>query len=285
MPPLNIESEAKLSADNLFGSTTDQDLSETGAAASGVRSGNSGDGTDAFRQAKAALPTQLDVSQPKEVLLKQLDVSETPRMPPVAGAGVGLARLVLYIAAGSILILTVYLISMEFSVARDVRDAYAQVLSPNRIGAEFYTLSRLEQLSVDLSTARENSEWQMSADSRQNADSILKMIATLPSIASADKTQLGECIPLPPANASRSDKLDRCIGIVRKIQQPALEAAVGATNAQLAGESASKINEHRQSLHNFWIQAAQLILLNLLLPLLTALFGYVFGTQQAQRAN
>jgi hypothetical protein len=48
----------------------------------------------------------------------------------------------------------------------------------------------------------------------------------------------------------------------------------------MAAESAQKIQDQRQSLHLFWIQAAQLILLNLLLPLLTALFGYIFGTQQ-----
>jgi hypothetical protein len=110
-------------------------------------------------------------------------------MPPVVGAGVKLARLVLCIAAGSIVLLVAYLVFMDLVIARDVSSAYKQV------------------------------------------------------------------------------------------------AAAGVVNAQVAGESAGKINEQRVAMHAFWIQAAQLILLNLLLPLLTALFGYIFGTQQAQRTQ
>jgi hypothetical protein len=35
----------------------------------------------------------------------------------------------------------------------------------------------------------------------------------------------------------------------------------------------------RESFRKFWLQSIQMILLNMLLPVLTALLGYVFGTQ------
>jgi hypothetical protein len=55
--------------------------------------------------------------------------------------------------------------------------------------------------------------------------------------------------------------------------------STGIADAQIVVDFATKLNEQRQSFYNFWVHAAQLVLLNLLLPLLTVLFGYVFGTQ------
>jgi hypothetical protein len=45
-------------------------------------------------------------------------------------------------------------------------------------------------------------------------------------------------------------------------------------------EYAQDAHEHRQAFRSFWLQAAQLVLLNLLLPLLTALLGYIFGSRE-----
>lgn len=207
------------------------------------------------------------------------------QLPPVIDAGVKLAKLVLYIAAGSIVVLIVYLISMDLVIGSDIHKSYDHILNPSRIGSEFYMLGRLEQLSVDLSAARKDPAVKLSAESLQNAESILKTVDALPSVTTTQKDRLAACIPLPEANDSRNGKLDLCISIIENIRQAALEAAAGTTNAQVASDAVTKTNEHRQSLHTFWIQAAQLILLNLLLPLLTALFGYIFGTQQAQRAT
>ena len=109
------------------------------------------------------------------------------------------------------------------------------------------------------------------------------MLGQLPSVTSTQNDQIKACVPLPTDPATRVLKLDRRLGVIESVRSAALDTAAGATNAQIAGESVNKINEQRQSLHLFWIQVAQLILLNLLLPLLTALFGYIFGTQQAQR--
>lgn len=200
-------------------------------------------------------------------------------MPAVAAAGVLLAKIVLGIAGGAIVILMTYLVWMDGSIADNVAGAYKQVLNPSRIGSEFYTLDRLEQFAADLNAARANPNQAMSKESAQRDQEVVKMLGELPSLSSPQKAQLNQCVPLP-TDASRNEKLGQCITVIDNVRQSALGAAANTTIAQMAAESAGKIQDQRQSLHLFWIQAAQLILLNLLLPLLTALFGYIFGTQQ-----
>lgn len=201
-------------------------------------------------------------------------------MPAVAAAGVDLAKAVLKIVAGVILILIGYLVWMDYSVAANVADAYKQVHSPSRIGSEFFTLDRLEQFAADLNAARTNPNQTIPQESDQRDREVIDMLGNLPSMTSAQKTQLNQCLPLP-TDASRSDKLGQCVAIVENVRQAAVGTAASTMTAQMASESVGKIQDQRQSLHTFWIQVAQLILLNLLLPLLTALFGYIFGTQQA----
>jgi len=201
-------------------------------------------------------------------------------MPAVAAAGVSLAKIVLAIVASVILILMGYLVWMDFRIAADVAGAYRQALTPSRVGSEFFTLDRLERFTADLNAARANPKQTMSQESDQRGREAIKLLADLPSLTSTEKTQLSQCLPLP-TDASRSDKLTQCVAIAENVRQAALTAAASTMSAQMAGESVGKIQDQRQSLHQFWIQVAQLILLNLLLPLLTALFGYIFGTQQA----
>lgn len=43
------------------------------------------------------------------------------------------------------------------------------------------------------------------------------------------------------------------------------------------------LREHQESVRGHWLTLAQLVLLNILFPVLTALLGYIFGTQEASR--
>src|SRR5260370_25391747 len=211
--PLQIDSVAVPEPDELLGHSVSQGKNVT-ASGSGAAGG------------------QQEVAQVQRVLPPPIRVSE---LAPEIGGGVELARLVLYIAAGSIVMLTAYLIFMDIAIGRDVHNEYQQVLNPSRIGTEFYTLGRLEKLSDDLGAARKDPEWQMSADSRQNADAILKMVGALPSITSTQKTQLSECVPPPPASASRNDKLDRCIGTIESIRGSRTGGSCGSDKRASSG--------------------------------------------------
>lgn len=54
------------------------------------------------------------------------------------------------------------------------------------------------------------------------------------------------------------------------------KASTGADSDALI----TKILEARAAARDFWFKMAQLVLLNLLLPVLTAILGYVFGSKQ-----
>ena len=68
------------------------------------------------------------------------------------------------------------------------------------------------------------------------------------------------------------------------VRQAGLGNAAGAEQVRVLGDLAKQLGEQRAAFRAFWLQMAQLILLNLLLPLLTALLGYIFGATQASSA-
>lgn len=206
------------------------------------------------------------------------------QMSPTVFAGFTLAKFVLGITSGSIALLFVYLLVMDWVIGSDVRKAYQKAVNPNQAGAELLIVSELGKFLTDLGDARKNPSTQWTAESLQNAQRILKEVDQLPSVTSEQKAKLQSCVPPPAASdTTRNNTLDACLALAGGLKQNALDAAAAAADAKVAADSAGKIGDQRQSLHLFWVQAAQLVLLNLLLPLLTALFGYIFGTQQAQK--
>jgi hypothetical protein len=62
------------------------------------------------------------------------------------------------------------------------------------------------------------------------------------------------------------------------IRQASPGTPATADQLRTLGELAKQMGEQRQAFRAFWLQVAQLVLLNLLLPLMTALLGYIFGT-------
>ncbi len=62
-------------------------------------------------------------------------------------------------------------------------------------------------------------------------------------------------------------------------------AGAGKDAVQQLADLTKELAGQRAAFRAFWLQVAQLILLNLLLPLLTALLGYIFGASQAARAQ
>jgi len=214
----------------------------------------------------------LPQTRPESVKVKDL--------PPGMEAGVRLSKYVLGIMAGAIVTLIAYLILNEFIIGWDMHRYYDKVLS-GQACPECQVAGRLEQLITDLGVARKDPNLQLPVDSLLNAQLTLQLIDKFQGVTAAEKEHLKACVPLPAANESRNEKLDQCLEGLERIRRLVPGAGSGATSAAVAADASAKLSELRQSFHSFWLQAAQLILLNLLLPLLTALFGYVFGTQHA----
>jgi hypothetical protein len=207
-------------------------------------------------------------------------------LPPVTAAGLFLAKFVLTILAGAIVILALYLGLMEWRVASDVEGAYAKVRTTEQLGTELLIVGALDRFATDIKAAQDNPTATWSDESLRNAQDILARLSRIPSATSVQKETLKVCIPPPAAAvADRDAKLKKCVELLGELGKAVIAAASVGADLQAASESTTKINEQRKALHDFWIQAAQLILLNLLLPILTALLGYIFGTQQAARTN
>lgn len=215
-----------------------------------------------------------------------IDVTAQPITQTTPFLGFLLAKIVLGIAAASILALIIYLVTMEWAIAHDVRAAYRDVLNADRVGSEYLAVAQLQKLSGDLEEIRGKASVSWSVDSLDNAQKIVTQIVQVPALTPTQRTQLQNCVPPPPANdAARDKKIEDCLVLIGAVKQATLQAVASGADSRVASDSSGKIGEQRENLHKFWIQAAQLILLNLLLPLLTALFGYIFGTQQGHPAQ
>jgi hypothetical protein len=80
--------------------------------------------------------------------------------------------------------------------------------------------------------------------------------------------------------ADRTKAFEECVQILDPLRQVSASQAIELDRLRMMKEYAKGAHDHRQAFRLFWLQAAQLVLLNLLLPLLTALLGYIFGSRE-----
>ena len=101
----------------------------------------------------------------------------------------------------------------------------------------------------------------------------------LAAVTGEQKSSLdNKCIPLPlPTVKDRALVLERCAVTLEAVFVP---PAADAQRLTLIKELQKAQAEERIARRAYWMQIAQLVLINLLLPILTALLGYIFGTRQ-----
>lgn len=80
----------------------------------------------------------------------------------------------------------------------------------------------------------------------------------------------------PIVNKAYSQILDQT---AKAVQLPADNPNVAKIRQELR-DLTQQIVEAKQAQQAFWIQFSQMVLLNLLLPVLTAILGYVFGASR-----
>ena len=97
-------------------------------------------------------------------------------------------------------------------------------------------------------------------------------------LSEEQRSLLSKCIPFPK-DADRNHLLQSCVDILHLVEKGAMAASANMDKLRIMIDFSKEVDAHRQNFHSFWVQMAQLILLNLLLPLLTGLLGYIFGTR------
>jgi hypothetical protein len=204
---------------------------------------------------------------------------------PPAGMTIGkkLTLWLLCILAGSILLLVLYLWRMDITAADDIRQNYGKDL--NREDVALYLALRLQNFADALSQAGSDPNFIVSDKTAADEKALIETLNQFPSLINNDaKVKLDGCVAtLSATGTDRKTTLQPCIDAINKVRTEGMTTAAAAFSFQMASEASSKLLEQRQSLHEFWLKAAQLILLNLLLPVLTAALGYTFGHQQAQQ--
>jgi len=207
----------------------------------------------------------------------------TVDIAPLALAGLELAKIVLALTAASIVILTAILAWAEARGAARHQSAYSQGLAIATGMRSSRGDARLELLSAQLGRARSDPAWVMTPAEATDAAAGIKALAGDPTTSVSEREALATCVPPPPAAAADRDQvLERCISVLNQklsSQQAMVE------RVKLIQELQKQADEARQAFRTFWLQVAQLILMNLFFPLLTALLGYIFGTQQQSQRS
>ena len=186
--------------------------------------------------------------------------------------------------AGSILLLVIYLWHMENSAADDVRQNYGKEL--NRDNVVLYMRQHIQRFSNDLAKAQNDPSYAAPKNNVSDDKKLSDTLGSLPDVTDEQRSQLTSCVSLISSKqvegSDRKATLQPCVEFLEQEKNDGLTAATAAMSYQMASDASAKLLEQRNILHEFWLKAAQLILLNLLLPLLTAVIGYTFGNQTGQ---
>lgn len=205
----------------------------------------------------------------------------------VATHGVELTKFLLTILLVSIVILTGYLIVLDSITSARVDAEYDRL---------FHAISKTANRRVDdidglssfLKSAKAATpEKRIEEAVILNAKNTLNELTKEHDIVDQDASELSKCvdsaslpIPKPPDFDTQIDKCTRILDSTRYFAGGPMDI----DRLRLMRDFVKDAQEHHQSFRTFWISATQLILVNVLLPLLTALLGYIFGRQSAQGA-
>jgi hypothetical protein len=233
--------------------------------------------------AQPAAPAPFNVQEARRVIdapsVSPPAFGATAQMAPLTAAGLELIKLVLYLTAAAIVLLVVVLSVTEyrgFSRTNEVLDgAVAEAAStPDATDAD-----RFKRLSAQMRLAQVDPAWTLSPGELVGAKADLNQLASAAATTPGQRAALAPCIPLPPAStATRGEIVDKCVATIAQLG--ASQTAAG-DRVKLLEELQKQSDDERQAFRTFWMQVAQLILMNLFFPVITALLGYIFGTQRA----
>lgn len=246
---------------------------------------------------------------PQKVRPEPVNVSDAIER---AKLGVELTKLVLLIFAISVVGLLAYLWFLDHKTSSKVDDVYERIFSAINLSAR----PEAGQITEVIGAFR---KLERDAPGSFSADDITMTTESIPHIlyhlhiSGAEAASLRRCAelakaaspgPMPAASplatsskpaltpaASKilpsadsnhiSTKIGNCIEILER-HKAALGTSVDLEQLRLIRDFTKDIHDNHQSFRTFWISAAQLILVNVLLPLLTALLGYIFGRESSR---
>ena len=199
------------------------------------------------------------------------------RLPPTVAAGVDLAKLVLKILTWAIVIFACGLALVELHDSSHEASVSDEILRQAAVETDQIDPAEIEHALDLIANALAAPEAKASDRALDEMGQLRASLVRYRIISEDQRRALEGCFPFPTGD-DRAAKLKACADQLRLAGKAAKVADLEKLRT-LIGFS-KDIDAQRQSFRSFWIQAAQLVLLNLLLPLLSGLFGYIFGTRQ-----
>jgi hypothetical protein len=206
--------------------------------------------------------------------------------------GAQLAHLLLKISAGAIVILVFYLAVLDWVTSAQVNNVYDWTFQRMHNTPVPPDVSGVDAASKAFQAVRTTPDTAVSADDVKKIRTVIDQLKTSGRVTGPNATRLDQCAQLvslkseskqeDQSAAERTKTLDECIQMLEPLRQLTVSQATDLERLRLMKEYAKDAHDHRQAFRSFWLQASQLVLLNLLLPLLTALLGYIFGSQAAR---
>ena len=208
--------------------------------------------------------------------LNEAPSSSPGTAPPVddvlLDAGVEIVKRVLLVTAGTIAVLFVLLVIVEINSSSRVAAIEQKIVAAIELNSRKALREDFDFVSTALNrTASEPADTQTVMRGR----AAIQTLRNSGALTSDQATVLGECIAAVPPTT-------HC--------QPALTAARSLADTSRLDLEALRVfrdiakdaREHQQSARTLWLQTAQFLLLNLFLPIITALLGYIFGSQRSK---
>lgn len=196
-------------------------------------------------------------------------------LPPIQRerAGLELSRIVLGIVAGSILFFGVYLFVVDVLGRQNLAEAYRHVYSQVENGSDAVDTTGIADLEEKLRSAPDAA---MAGDEVSRLQKFAESALRAKVVSNRQHDTLLAC-----ATDRTPEGRQDCADMLGTASKAAGSASLDLEKIRQLTEFVKTIDEHQRGFQAFWLQLAQLILLNLLLPLLTGLFGYIFGTSQS----
>lgn len=211
-------------------------------------------------------------------------VAAEPRPAPVKSSiqerGIEILFVLLGILTASIVILFLYLGILDYSGSQRVQQVYDGAVRSATLATALPEVNALDSAAAVLRQLAKEPQGSVAAPEREAAAAVLERLGR--SDAPEAGVLAGCAPPLKAAAAVEVAVARRCADALGRARA-ALPGVLGVDALRELKGLAKDLQDHHQGLRTFWISAAQLVLVNVLLPLLTALLGYIFGREATQK--
>lgn len=226
----------------------------------------------------AIAPVRVDVQNPK---LAEPPPAPTTSLDPLSGAGVKLTQNVLSILACVLLMLFIPLTYQEYKFSKLMGDAYGaavQHLPLSGAGASPVWAS----LQAGLQAAEQSGTGEALGALKPVGEKLRQLQGNAPAADQAKIDQLAADVLALAAGASGKPAQQKAHELLLRLEAlPGVAAALPETVEHMKArqELLKAYLDAASQTRDFWKGMAQMILLNLLLPVLTGLLGYVFASR------